>query len=194
MTERPIMTKTCSVDGCEKPARQRGYCTMHYIRWYRNGTLELTKPPEFRDHSHGYLLEYAPDHPLTRESKNRVYAHRRVLYDTRGAGPFPCHWCAAMVTWDDLHVDHLDDNKKNNDPANLVPSCKVCNPQRGRQKAAARHRAMGVQITAFGRTMCRSEWAREVGISVSALAARIASGWPLEKALTEPRGKTGPKR
>lgn len=29
----------CSVDGCEKLAKQRSWCTMHYGRWYRTGKL-----------------------------------------------------------------------------------------------------------------------------------------------------------
>lgn len=28
---------TCSVDGCEKPAKTRGWCSAHYERWRRNG-------------------------------------------------------------------------------------------------------------------------------------------------------------
>lgn len=28
---------TCSVDGCAKPARTRGWCSAHYERWRRNG-------------------------------------------------------------------------------------------------------------------------------------------------------------
>jgi hypothetical protein len=33
---------TCSVDGCEKPTRTRGWCIAHYGRWLRTGTLELS--------------------------------------------------------------------------------------------------------------------------------------------------------
>ena len=189
-----VTKKYCAIEGCSKPARQRGYCGMHYLRMYRTGSFELVKPVEFREHSGGYLLEYAPDHPLTTKGQQRVYAHRKAMYDSRGSGPFPCHWCARTVTWETLHVDHLDDNKRNNEPDNLVPSCAVCNQQRGHHKQAKKVREKGVLITAFGRTMCRSEWAREIGISVPTLAARISGGWPLERALTEPRGATGPKR
>ncbi len=40
MTER-----TCSVDGCEKVAVRRGWCSMHYQRWRRDGTTELVVRP-----------------------------------------------------------------------------------------------------------------------------------------------------
>ena len=29
--------KTCSIDGCEKPSRTRGWCGMHYRRWRAHG-------------------------------------------------------------------------------------------------------------------------------------------------------------
>lgn len=28
---------TCSIEGCEKPAKKRGWCPMHYRRWHRYG-------------------------------------------------------------------------------------------------------------------------------------------------------------
>lgn len=34
--------KSCSIDGCDKPARGRGWCLMHYGRWERNGDPERT--------------------------------------------------------------------------------------------------------------------------------------------------------
>jgi hypothetical protein len=191
----PSNKRSCAVEGCEKPLKQREYCKMHYTRLYRTGSLDLIAKtiPQFIEQSGGYLLEHAPDHPLTRKGK-RVYAHRKAMYDARGAGPFPCHWCGASVTWDDLHVDHLDEDKHNNNPNNLVPSCPSCNKKRGYHKQVEKIRARGVQITAFGQTMCRSEWAREVGLTASSLRSRILSGWTIEKALSEPRGNTGPKR
>lgn len=33
--------RTCSIDGCEKPAKGRGWCGMHYQRWIRHGAVEL---------------------------------------------------------------------------------------------------------------------------------------------------------
>lgn len=36
--------RTCSIDGCEKPSRRRGWCEMHYCRWRRHGTTDLARP------------------------------------------------------------------------------------------------------------------------------------------------------
>lgn len=79
------------------------------------------------------------DHPLQPEHEwKRVGTHRIVLWEKIGPGTHPCHWCAAPVAWTvggytrpgSLTTDHLDNDGRNNDPANLVPSCHPCNTQR----------------------------------------------------------------
>jgi hypothetical protein len=40
------------------------------------------------------------------------------------------------------------------------------------------------QITFNGETLCLTDWAAKIGISVSGLHGRLAKGWSLEKALT----------
>jgi HNH endonuclease len=41
------MTAICSLEGCPKAARTRGYCPMHYSRWFRHGDPTVTRwaPP-----------------------------------------------------------------------------------------------------------------------------------------------------
>jgi hypothetical protein len=64
-----------------------------------------------------------------------VLEHRRVLYDAIGPGPHECHWsgisgCGKVLEWGGtggIQADHLDGDKLNNDPTNLVPSCLGCN-------------------------------------------------------------------
>lgn len=187
--------KKCEVADCGKPTRTKSaeLCKMHYHRLYRTGALELRAPQAAREHSGGYIVRCAPGHPLVaRLKKPYEYEHRIVYYDAHGEGPFPCFWCSKEVTWDTLHIDHLDDEKKNNRPDNLVASCPVCNQARGKHKAAAKMRAAGKIIEYGGRSMCVSEWARELGISHVSLNWRLEHGWPVEDALTKARGKTGP--
>jgi hypothetical protein len=78
-------------------------------------------------------MDYDPGHPLAM-SGGRVLRNRRVLFAAIGDGAHPCHWCLRPVEWGiDLHADHLDGDKTNNEPANLVPSCPSCNVARGNQ-------------------------------------------------------------
>lgn len=192
--EKPRYT-TCAAPGCKSSVRSPGcrYCEMHYGRLRRNGTLSQRRPDSIKEHSNGYLLRYAPDHPLRRPPNPRVYEHRRVFYDAHGAGPFQCHWCSMEVTWDIMHVDHLNDNPKDNRLANLVASCPRCNKKRGEHKMKAAMRRRGRLLTYRGQTMCMSDWAREIGISTAALQFRLSSDWPMDRVFTEPRGKFGPK-
>lgn len=83
-----------------------------------------------------------------RRRLGREYVHRVVLLAKIGPGEHPCHWCSGMVSWDkpwpddpdSLCVDHLDGNKRNNDPANLVPSHGACNTRRAAVATAERER------------------------------------------------------
>lgn len=187
--------KICTVHDCGKPTRtlSASLCKKHYHRQYRTGTLELTaKRKDSYMSSHGYIILYAKDHPLT-VSSSYVYEHRAVYYNKHGVGPFPCHWCSAVVGWHNLHIDHLDDDKANNSPDNLVASCPGCNTDRGRLKRQRSHWRSRREISFNGKTLCLSEWGFELGISHAAMATRLKK-WPIERALTEPRGKTGPRR
>jgi len=38
-------TRPCSVDDCDKPAKTRGWCAMHYTRWRRHGNLFVKRKP-----------------------------------------------------------------------------------------------------------------------------------------------------
>lgn len=44
------MKNTCSIEGCHKPVDRRGWCQMHYSRWYRHGDTETgaLQPTAFR--------------------------------------------------------------------------------------------------------------------------------------------------
>ena len=94
----------------------------------------IIKPAILRRHPDGYLVGYAPDHPLSTTSGN-VLDHRRVAYNKYGEGPHPCHWCSVVLEWRVIQVDHLDWVRDNNHPDNLVVSCQPCN--NGRQQRCA---------------------------------------------------------
>lgn len=66
---------------------------------------------------------------------------RLNLYERIGEGPHPCNWCNTPVNWnpghpyeiDTMNVDHLDWDTANDDPSNLVPSCRTCNGHRRKE-------------------------------------------------------------
>lgn len=115
---------------------------MHYHRWYRHGDVNKTQATsgvyEATKNPTKYKTMYKPKHPLATKN-GHVYVHRMILFDIIGEGWHDCHWCGRSVTWgkrgsDMLQVDHIDGDKGNNTPGNLVPSCPNCNLSRGQQK------------------------------------------------------------
>jgi hypothetical protein len=100
----------------------------------------------------GYRYVTCAGHPLA-DKRGRLYEHRRVLFDSIGAGPHSCHWCNRPVAWKRhkgctrLVVDHLNDDKLDNRPENLVPSCTRCNGDRGRRPDLLTHCERGHEWT-----------------------------------------------
>ncbi|WP_205737515.1 hypothetical protein [Halomonas campaniensis] len=188
----------CSVAGCECHANRvgAGLCEKHYMRMRRNGQIEKKNVviPGNLVHSHGYMLTYSPGHPLQRGRHPRIYEHREVFYKVHGEGPFSCYWCREIVTWDDMHVDHLNDVRDDNSAKNLVASCAFCNQKRGHEKMKQTKRLQSSRrYTAHGKTMCLSEWARTLGISVASIEYRMNAGWAHNDVFSPRKGNTGPK-
>ncbi len=188
-------TRACSVEGCNKPPRSAGslLCEMHYGRLRRNGHMTLLAPMPEREHSDGYIIAYAPGHPLCTEGRNEVYQHRKVYFDAHGQGPFTCHVCGAPQSWETMHVDHLDFNPKNNEIGNLAPACPECNQWRDKDRRVVAGQAKAELITALGEKQSITEWSRRSGVPRSTIARRIADGWPVELAINIPSGPTGRK-
>ncbi|QND42986.1 HNH endonuclease [Rhizobium leguminosarum bv. viciae] len=85
-------------------------------------------------------MAHAPGHPLTEGKRPYEFQHRVVFYDTNGVGPFECHWCGVEVDFSNMHIDHHDNDKTNNTPGNLLPSCPHCNMNRPRRERYLRFR------------------------------------------------------
>lgn len=166
----------CCVQGCDSPAVRvgAGLCEKHHARLRRLGQHTLPKAPEEIEQSAGYLLTWAPQHPLaTSGQRSRVYTHRKVYYDAHGAGPFNCYHCGAHQTWETMHVDHLDDDVKNNELSNLVCSCPTCNQRRGMHKSIRAAKAKGLWVTYGDVSLPVAEFAALIGLSRNSLKARL---------------------
>lgn len=131
---------TCRVKGCDNPFYARGCCVMHYERLRSfgapGGPERLIGPSGAGSIGrYGYRILRRTGHPLAR-AQGKVFEHRLVLYERIGPGRHPCHWCSATVSWDRkpgtaaLVADHLDGDRLNNDPTNMVPACIPCNTHR----------------------------------------------------------------
>lgn len=121
----------CSIDGCEKPRRKRGWCGMHYQRWKRHGdvvtvarsgrpkgTLAGTDSPSWR----GADISYGG-------------AHLRVRRVRGAATAYACAHCldvAAEWAYDHADpaertgLDHGHVRPYSTDPAHYLPLCVPC--------------------------------------------------------------------
>lgn len=64
----------CTVEGCERPIRQRGYCDTHYVRWRRTGSPQADVP-----------IGALPVGPVARPPAERFWAK------VDKHGPVPAH-------------------------------------------------------------------------------------------------------
>lgn len=137
--DRRYRASICTIEGCGRIGNNRGLCLMHAKRVRRNGTAETrpvgaAPPPRVGKYRRVFV---GKDHPLA-HARGTVWAHRLALYEAIGPGEHPCHWCGVLVHWearwpaspDGLCADHIDNNRENNDPSNLVPACGPCNTSR----------------------------------------------------------------
>lgn len=182
----------CAIDGCCSPAIRvgAGLCEKHHARLRRLGSSDLPPLPYEIEQSAGYLLTYAPSHPLTTSSqRSRVYTHRKVYHDAYGEGPFDCYHCGAMQTWATMHIDHLDDDVQNNILSNLVASCPTCNTKRGIHKMVRTMQARGTWITYGNVSLPISEFTKLIGLKTNGFKARLKK-MPLYRAVLLRPGPT----
>lgn len=137
---RAISKPLCVVENCKNHRQySSGLCNSCYYRKRNTGTTERRVFTYRVLRPGGYVVlggSEAKNHPLS--TGGMLFEHRKVLYDAIGEGPHSCFWCGESVRWikskcvkGSLVPDHLDGNKQNNDPGNLVPSCNKCNSLRG---------------------------------------------------------------
>jgi HNH endonuclease len=98
------MSRLCSVPGCQEIHDAKGFCHKHYNKWKRRGdplAAELKGPAGNGHIQRGYRVHGS--------NGKRIAEHRLIVERILGK-PLP----PGAV------VHHVDENRLNNDPANLV--------------------------------------------------------------------------
>lgn len=190
---------TCSVDGCSGVVRYTALCLCqkHYFRQWRNGTVETklqakkrelgyTRRQRVQIDERGYQRLYEPLHPLC-DSQGYVYEHRKVVFDAIGNSLCSCELCGRSVNWGNVHIDHIDNNPRNNIRHNLRPLCRSCNTRRDYPEAHTMKGRHSVEIG--GVTLTANEWGKLTDgyLTGSTIIRRIKSGMTHEQALMSPK-------
>ncbi len=129
--------RQCEWEGCtnQNIGGYQAHCGKHKRMTIVAGLpakVHADKPPTtYRYHNKvtGYWLLRAPGHPLATKA-GYVYEHRHVAYEKYGSGQQTCHWCQCKLSWSEVDVDHVDWERSNNAPDNLVTSCAGCSGHR----------------------------------------------------------------
>jgi hypothetical protein len=101
--------KTCSIEGCEKPVKARGWCGNHYQLWRKNGD-PLVRRNNYGVKrnlmSNGYVRVWCPGHPVAQKD-GYALEHRKVWFEAHGEIP----------AGHDIH--HLNEDRADNRLENL---------------------------------------------------------------------------
>jgi hypothetical protein len=145
------MARICSIEDCPKPTRSRAadLCAMHYHRQYRHGDVNKTAVGKTtRTDQSQYRRVTRKGHPLA-DKYGRLWEHRANLYDKIGPGEHACYRCGVMLQWarggplPQIQTHHLNRDRSDNQPVNIVASCQPCNLDESRLTRAEHLRAEG---------------------------------------------------
>lgn len=177
---KPIPGALCLDQPCEMPIKARGYCSKHYHR--RKHLGEFTTNLWLK---HGYAG--TSTHHVWKGMRQRcLNANAPAYADYGGRGITICErWMESFENFladmgekpEGLTLDRRDNNGPYS-PENCAWASR---------KAQAENRRSNRILEFGGKRQILSQWAADMGEPVTLLAGRLDRGWPVERALTEPR-------
>jgi hypothetical protein len=139
------LDKTCSVDDCERPAWNRGWCRLHYARWFRSidllGDARETAELQFwaKVEKNGPIPPARPDlGPCWIWTASRDHKGYGV-FRSQKAYSIAYKWAAGPVP-EGLEIDHLCTVRSCVNPSHLEPVSHAENVRRGRAGAVNREK------------------------------------------------------
>ena len=102
-----MSAKICSIEGCEKPVKSRGWCDMHWTRWRRHGD-PLTEPMRRENVCGRKFVDYGYARQPDGEGGRR-FEHVLIAEAVLGR-PLP----------NGAEVHHVNGDGSDNRPGNLV--------------------------------------------------------------------------
>jgi len=91
----PSLASVCAVDGCDRPQKNRGWCSAHYQRWWKHGDPLIQKKPTNGEAARFYrevVLSFAGDDcliwPYARDQNG--YAKLAGVGDTQYVSRLAC--------------------------------------------------------------------------------------------------------
>lgn len=125
----------CKINGCNGLATRDKFtvCEAHYCMFRRNGNYNgKYKSPTAKQGNYIRVNgKEAKKHYMATDKSGLLYEHRMVAYDVRNGICEPCFWCGIELDWKSCVIDHLNEDKHDNSPENLLISCVKCNRARG---------------------------------------------------------------
>lgn len=180
----------CSVEGCDRTAVARGWCSKHWKRWRKYGDPVAPGVKEF-NRSMGFNYKGTPEHNSWAGMKARCLNPKSVCYSNYGGrGITICdrwlgtygfqHFLEDMgpkpEPKSEYSLDRIDTNG-----GYCKENCRWAN-----RKTQNGNRRMDIYLTFNGETHHIADWSRITGISDIALRQRYHNGWSIEKILTTP--------
>lgn len=176
-----FVPRTCAAAGCEQMARCRGFCSSHYMRWWRHGDPLAGGP------SHHPADEWSasPTYAVWSNMRQRCDNPNNSAFANYGARGIAV--CARWATFENFLADmghppsgmtlEREDNHGPYSPEN----CRWATPvEQGQNKRNNR------LLTIDGETLTISAWGRRYGLAVGTIHHRLETGWPDRAAVTCP--------